>query len=106
MLAHCLHSSKYCFIIYLCDGHYLVCLINEVDNKNENVGVKFMHPHFPHKAILLALWRRSMLCENLHLLCRIESSFTRTIQTRIEDINTIEGEYRKEDAAGEPNMLP
>ena len=88
------------FIVCLYDGHYWVGLIDEVDNENDDVKVKFMHPHFPSRSYCWPSREDKCFVPIVNVLCRVEPPSTSTgRQYKLEnkDMRTIENELKKKD---------
>ena len=39
------------FVVSFYDNFYWVGMVSEIDQENEDVKIKFMHPHFPSKSL-------------------------------------------------------
>ena len=88
------------FIVCLYDGHYWVGLVDEVDEENDDVRVKFMHPHFPSRSYCWPSREDKCFVPTVNVLCRVEPPSTNTgRQYKLEskDIKTIEDELKKKD---------
>ena len=89
------------FIVCLYDGHYWVGLVDDVDYENDDVKVKFMHPHFPSRSYYWPSREDKCFVPTVNVVCRVEPPSTSTgRQYKLEskDIKTIEDELKKKDA--------
>eukprot|EP00112_Aurelia_sp_Birch-Aquarium-sp1_P009177 Seg2032.1 transcript_id=Seg2032.1/GoldUCD/mRNA.D3Y31 product="hypothetical protein" protein_id=Seg2032.1/GoldUCD/D3Y31 len=70
------------FLICVYDEQYWLSMVSEVDQENEDILVKFMHPHFPARSFR---WpNRDDVCwvPNLHIVCSTEAPSLSTVTAR------------------------
>ena len=78
------------FLICIYDEQYWLGMVSEVDKENEDILVKFMHPHFPARSFK---WpNRDDVCwvPNLHIVCSTKTPSLSTVTARQYTFDTAE----------------
>ena len=66
------------FVVVLYDDEHWIGLVEFVNKENEDVKVKFMHPHYPSRCYCWPAREDTCLVPPVNFLCRINAPMTIT----------------------------